>query len=139
MLVHNLEILTKYITLIDSDSFGEWIVDTEYDGTVDNAIQISYIRYTQLIQHFIKDVYEFEKTNPQLMLSHYSEILNKYNIKWSTESMSGADVTELDVQCVMALIMGVIRADRFCEGTLLAFFKEGKIQLWLKRLKELNI
>jgi hypothetical protein len=51
--------------------------------------------------------------------------------------MSDADVSKLDAQCIMALIMGAVRAERFCDGALLGFFKDGSIQKWLERLKEL--
>ena len=50
--------------------------------------------------------------------------------------MSEADVSSLHTQCVMALIMGAVRAERFCDGALLGFFKDGSIRRWLERLKE---
>ena len=49
-----------------------------------------------------------------------------------------SDVSSLDAQCVMALVMGVIRADRFFEGTLLDFLKDGSICKWLRRLDEIE-
>ena len=49
--------------------------------------------------------------------------------------MRSADEMSLDVQCILALIMGAIRVDRFCEGALLSFFEDGYIVKWLKRLK----
>lgn len=48
------------------------------------------------------------------------------------------DVTALDEKCIMALILGVIRADRFCEGTLLYFFENGIIDKWLLQLKSID-
>lgn len=42
--------------------------------------------------------------------------------------MSDADVSSLDAQCVMALIMGAVLAERFCDGALLGFFKDGSIK-----------
>lgn len=38
----------------------------------------------------------------------------------------------------MALITGAVRAERFCDGALLGFFKDGSIRKWLERLKELD-
>lgn len=52
--------------------------------------------------------------------------------------MSEADVSQLDAQCVMALIMGAVRAERFCDGALLGFFRDGSIRKWLERLKEID-
>ena len=37
----------------------------------------------------------------------------------------------------MAVMLGAIRADRFCEGALLGFYKDGYIDKWLGRLEEL--
>ncbi|WP_400256419.1 DUF6508 domain-containing protein [Candidatus Methanomassiliicoccus intestinalis] len=50
--------------------------------------------------------------------------------------MSEANVSKLGAQCVMTLIMGAVRAERFCDGALLGFFKDGSIRKWLERLKE---
>ena len=54
------------------------------------------------------------------------------------ESMAKTEVDNLDAKCVVALIYGAIRADRFGEGTLLAFLKDGFITKWLERLKTLD-
>ena len=45
----------------------------------------------------------------------------------------------LDTKTVLALLIGAIRADRFCEGALLGFMKSGAIQRGLVRLKELDV
>ena len=71
-------------------------------------------------------------------LNRYGEILEKNGLQWDLKSMSEADVSSLDAQCVMALVMGVIRADRFFEGTLLDFLKDGSICTWLRRLDEIE-
>ena len=52
--------------------------------------------------------------------------------------MSTADVSSLDGQTIMALIMGVVRAERFCDGELLEFFKDGSIEKWLQRLQQID-
>lgn len=40
--------------------------------------------------------------------------------------------------CVMALLLGAVRTERFCDGALLGFFQKGSIQRWLERLKEID-
>ena len=47
-------------------------------------------------------------------------------------------VDDLDAKCVVALIYGAIRAERFCDGAILAFLKDGTIVRWLERLKTLD-
>ena len=91
-----------------------------------------------MIHRFIEDVYDFEEKNKDFELTRYGEILEKNGLEWSSKSMSEADVSSLDSQCVMALIMGAVRAERFCDGALLGFFKDGSIKKWLERLKEIN-
>ena len=52
--------------------------------------------------------------------------------------MIDAEVTHLDGQGVMALLMAAVRAERFCDGALYRFFEMGCIQRWFKRLEEID-
>lgn len=52
--------------------------------------------------------------------------------------MENADVDNLDGQCVMALLLGAVRAEKFCDGALLEFCKCGAVKKWLERLQELD-
>ena len=71
-------------------------------------------------------------------LTRYGDILEKANIKWDAQSMKYADVSDLDGRTVMALLVGAVRAERFCDGALLAFCEGGNVAKWLQRLKELD-
>ncbi len=130
------EIRTRYIPLLKDDGFGEWIIDCEYDGTLKQPKQMPFIQYSEMVDHFIHDVYTVQENNKDLELYRYQDILRENNIEWGAESMKAAGVSALCAQCVMALIMGAVRADRFCEGSLLNLFKSGCIQMWLERLVE---
>ena len=52
--------------------------------------------------------------------------------------MSGAIVEDIDTRCICALLVGAVRAERFCDGALMSFFKDGSIIRWLQRLKEID-
>lgn len=52
--------------------------------------------------------------------------------------MSEADVSEFDDQAVIALLLGVIRAERFCDGALLGFFEDWSISGRFVRLREID-
>ncbi|MBQ7614370.1 MAG: hypothetical protein IJU77_04950 [Butyrivibrio sp.] len=52
--------------------------------------------------------------------------------------MEAADVSKLDTQAVLALLLGAIRAERFCDGALLGLLESGAILRWLKRLQEID-
>ena len=128
--------LTKYLSLMEDDNIGSWIIDRENDGTPEHPIQMPFVNYSEMVHRFIDDVYAFSDNNKDFELTRYGETLKRNGLEWGTKSMSEADVFSLDAQCVMALIMGAVRAERFCDGALLGFFKDGSIRRWLERLKE---
>ena len=97
-----------------------------------------FVNYSEMVHRFIDDVYAFSDNNKDFELTRYGEILERNGLEWGTKSMSEADVSSLDARCVMALIMGAVRAERFCDGALLSFFKGGSIRRWLVRLHELD-
>ena len=130
--------LTKYLPLLENDNIGSWVIDCENDGTPEHPIQMPFVNYSEMVHRFIDDVYDFSDNNKDFELTRYGEILERNGLDWGSKSMSEADVSSLDAQCVMALIMGAIRAERFCDGALLGFFKGGSIRRWLERLKELD-
>lgn len=130
------DILTKYISMDKSEKFGEWIIDRENDGTAEHPMHMPFVDYSEEVFNFIDDVYSFEEKNKDMGLSRYRDILEENNIQRDTVSMKKADISSLNEQCVMALIIGVVRAERFCDGVLLDFFKSGYISKWLKRLND---
>ena len=133
-----LDILTKYISMIQPDSIGEFVIDKENDGTTEHPIQMPFVGYSEMVHNFIDDFYTFEKSNKDMELTRYGEILKDNGLEWDSESMKSADISNLNLQCVMALIMGAVRAERFCDGALLDFFKSGYILKWLERLKSIE-
>lgn len=130
--------LTGYLSAIENDNFGEWIIDRKNKGTLENPIQMPYITYSNMEDHFIEDVYDFVSKHPEYELNRYYDILETNNIKWEKESMQNTDVSSLDGKCVVALLVGTVRAERFCDGVLLSFLKSGVIKKWLLRLKEID-
>lgn len=71
-------------------------------------------------------------------LNRYQDILKKNDLEFDVKSIISVDVSDLNAQCVLALIMRGIRADRFSEGTLLEFLNNGCILIWLKRLDNIE-
>lgn len=130
--------LTGYLSAIENDNFGEWIIDRKNKGTLENPIQMPYITYSNMVDRFIEDVYDFVSKHPEYELNRYYDILETNNIKWEKESMQNTDVSSLDGKCVVALLAGIVRAERFCDGVLLSFLKSGVIKKWLLRLKEID-
>ena len=130
--------LTKYLSLMEDDNIGSWIIDRENDGTPEHPIQMPFVNYSEMVHRFIDDVYAFSDNNKDFELTRYGEILERNGLEWGSKSMSEADVSRLDGKCIMAMIVGAVRAERFCDGALLGFFKDGSIKKWLERLKEVG-
>ena len=133
------ESLTKYLPYLDTDSIGEWIFDRENDGSPEHPMQMPYISYTHMVNSFVSDVLAFTKANKDLDTFTCIAILNQNNINYrSNKAMNETDVSNLDADCVFSLFIGAIQMERFCDGVLSSFFKNGSIRKWLERLKEID-
>lgn len=130
--------LTDMFDKMQQDEFGEWIIDRENDGSPEHPIHMPFVVYSELVRRFETAVYRFEENHPEYGLNRYREILEKHSIEWSTKSMGNADVSNMDGQGVMALLLGAVRAERFCDGVLMEFFENGSIKRWILRLKEID-
>lgn len=88
---------------------------------------------------FMKIVYTFMRENHQYELANYGEVLSKNDIEWEIDSMSTLDYSTADEQCILALLVGAVRAEDFCDGEMLIQFQQnGSLVRWLERLKELD-
>lgn len=131
-------VLTKYINLLKNDNAGEWTCDKENDGSSERPIHVPFVSYSIAVNNLADDIYKFAKESNEIVPSKYAEILQANGIKWGYDSMMKADASELDAQCILALLIASLRAERFCDGALLGFIKNGAVIRWLKRLQELD-
>lgn len=132
-------VLTKYINeLAEAEVFGEWVVDRKNDGSTEHPIQFAFVNFSRVSDMFVDDFYKFTESHPEYELQQYGDILERNGLKWDNALMRGADIENLDEQVILALMMGAIRAERFCDGALLGFFEDGYILKWLKRLKDID-
>lgn len=132
------ESLTKYLDEFTGAEFGTWIIDKKNDGTPEHPLEFPFVNYSRVVDQFIHDVYSFVDNHEEMGLHSYQKVLEENGIKWNAKSMETAVVDGLDAKCVVALIYGAIRAERFCDGTILAFLKDGTFVRWLERLKTLD-
>lgn len=133
------ESLTKHLPAIENaEGFGNWVVDRESKGTMDDPIKMPYVNYGTTVADVEQAIYDFVDEHPEYELTHYHDILERNGLEWGSQAMSGADVSELDGQAVMALLLGAVRAERFCDGALFGFFEDGSMRRWLLRLKEVD-
>ena len=132
------EDLTRFLPEFQGGKFGEWIVDHENDGTPEHPIQLPFVAYNDLMMHFTEAVHRFTDQYKSMELNRYIAILEQSNIRRDLESMRTADVSVLDGRTVMAMIVGAIRAERFCDGALLELCKDGTLVKWLNRLQQID-
>lgn len=130
--------LTKYINLLENDNVGEWIIDKENDGSSERPMHLPFVIYSITVKKLADDIYKFVKESNEIVPSKYAEILQANGIEWCYDSMMKADASELDAQCILALLIASLRAERFCDGALLGFIESGAVARWLKRLQELD-
>lgn len=130
--------LTKYINLLKNDNAGEWICDKKNDGSSERPIHVPFVSYSIAVNNLADDIYKFAKESNEIVPSKYAEILQANGIEWNYDSMIKADVSVLDAQCILALLIASLMAERFCDGALLEFIKNGAVIRWLKRLQELD-
>lgn len=132
------EELTDILGERPQGEYGHWIMDHENDGSSEHPIQMPFVSYSGLVRKFMDAVFSFAKKHPEYGLNQYRDILEQNGIEWGSVSMDAVDVSDKDEICVMALLLGAVRAERFCDGALLGFFQKGSIQRWLERLKEID-
>ena len=130
--------LTKYINLLKNDIVGEWNCDKENDGSSERPMHLPFVIYSIMVKKLADDIYKFAKESDEIVPGKYADILNANGIEWGYDSMMQADASGLDAQCILALLIASLRAERFCDGALLGFIKNGAVIRWLKRLQELD-
>lgn len=130
--------LTKYINLLKNANAGEWICDKENDGSSERPIHVPFVSYSIAVNNLADDIYKFAKESNEIVPSKYAEIIQANGIEWNYDSMIKADASVLDAQCILALLIASLMAERFCDGALLEFIKNGAFTRWLKRLQELD-
>ena len=132
------EALTNLIERLDTDCPGKWMHEEGHAGTREDPIPMPWIKYDETVVELIDEIYRFVKEHEEFNLRHYEDVLAKKGIKWDLKSMKAAPVSELDGTTIMALLVGIVRAERFCDGIILEVVEDGTVEAWLRRLKEID-
>ena len=98
---------------------------------MDDPIHMPYVNCGTTVMDIEQAIYAFVDEHPEYELNRYSDILERNGLKWDGRIMTEADVSELNGQAVMALLLGAVRAERFRDGALLSFFEDGCAKRWL--------
>ena len=107
------ESLTKHLPAIENaEGFGNWVVDRESKGTMNDPITMPYVNYGTTVVDVEQAIYDFVDEHPEYELTHYRDILERNGLEWGSQAMSGADVSELGGQAVMEGVM-MMNKDRY--------------------------
>jgi len=91
-----------------------------------------------IVNNFKNVFFNFLSSHTEYSIEEFEEILMKNGLVWKAESMKSADVSKLDESCIIALIIGVFRAEYYAKGVYDEFVKKGFLENWLNRLKTLD-
>lgn len=120
--------LTQFLPYFaGGQSGGEWRGGKQADGQV----VMPYVAYNEKIGEFIQ-----EFSHSELADREYGEKMDARG--WWDESAMNAAIAEMSAEDVGTCITAIWRRDRFSEGTILRFIKNGILAKLLARLKELN-
>lgn len=109
-----------------------------HTGTMEDPIIMFQCLYSETADSLHADIYNFYESHPEYRQAQYYDVLEANGLKWEYDSMVSADVSVLDAEAVMALLIGACRAERFCDGAFQEFIDSGAMTGWLKRLEELD-
>lgn len=130
-------LLTDYIPKLQQEKeFGEWIIDTENDGTPEHPIHFPWINYCDMVCDFMDDVHRFVDQHEEMGLTNYHGVLEERGIDIGEAKQ--ADIENIDAISLCALIVANVRSERFCDGAILSSCKDGTLLKWLNKLQELD-
>ena len=132
--MQNFHLLTRHLPILENDSIGEWMNLSHDDDPLGDSFTPSIFLYSPAVEKFIADVYHFAAVCPEFHMKKHVQTLQNNNIT----SVFDADASTLDAHCILAMIMHVIRGERFREGYLADALQNGHMKSWLERLVELE-
>lgn len=128
--------LLELIEPLEKGTNGRWISD-DHEGTMDDPIPMPFCSYSESVHKLADAVYEFVENNPEYELKNYQKLLEDRGVKWSMDSFKEADVSIMDVQGILAMLVGLLRAERFCDGVVLEALENGLVLKWLARIRDI--
>ena len=127
-------LLTRHLSILENDPIGEWMDLNHDDDPLGDSFIPPFFVYSPAVENFIADVYHFAAVCPEFHMKKHVQTLQNNSIT----SVFDADASTLDAHCILAMIMHVIRGERFREGYMADALQHGHMKNWLKRLTELE-
>ena len=84
------ESLTKHLPAIENaEGFGNWVVDRESKGTMNNPIKMPYVNYGTTVADVEQAIYDFVDEHPEYELTHYRDILERNGLERAAKQFLG--------------------------------------------------
>lgn len=106
---------------------GNWHIDHEHKGTQDSPLQMPFVSYNEFALKFVDAFYENISPDGQ-----YGTKMEKIG---NLDDLVGKDLCSYNLEQLTTILTYIIRGNRFCEGMLLAYIKNGLILSILKAMK----
>ena len=129
--------LLELIEPLEKGTHGRWISGNNHKGTMDDPIPMPFCAYSEAVHKLADAVYEFVESNPEYELKNYQKLLEDRGLKWSMDSFREADVSIMDAQGILAMLVGLLRAERFSDGVVLEALESGLVLKWLERIRDI--
>ncbi len=123
--------LISYIDRFADGDYGEWSNPKEKDTSETQYILPYFIHSNKTIA-FVKEIYRVSK---ELGIKNYKDVMKKNGIDCKFEDI---DFSKLNSEGIIAILLFVVRGDRFVEGMLEGWLESGRINKLLEKLKELE-
>lgn len=123
--------LTCFIDKVQAEAYGTM---TGFQKSGDH-LMMPFATYSKPLHELEEATHKFVDDHSEYGLKDYKTILEKHNL---IPVDGKEDIESMDAQCVLALLFGAFRAERFCDGALLGFCQSGELVRCLKRLKALD-
>ncbi len=104
------------------------------DGSSENPYIAGYPVYAETIKEFMNKMYDFVPNGGQ----NYDEIIYKAIGLDGNDDLSKVDVSKLDGDTILYMIFSRVRGERFSDGLFGKYVKNGTMDKWLLRLKEID-
>lgn len=129
------KILTDYIKELTNIEYGKW---SSGETDSDDTMVMPSVSYNSAVYRFLFDFELFIAKKTDIIHHNYEDVLKQAKIKNNIQDFYNTDINILSSDVILAMIIGILRKDRFCEGILLEAFDNGIILKWLKRIKEID-
>lgn len=133
------ESLTRYLPELEHIAAqGSWTIDRTYEGESGGPIYYSDPEYNPTVSDLEDAVYDFMDAHREFGIGFQKGPLERIGLGWASGGMFHVDVSQLDYQTVLALVIETVNVERICPGSILTSLETGAMMRWLTRLREID-